>query len=66
MIYKAAQIDKYLKKPEPMIKGFLVYGANEGLVAEYVRKLILTVSKDLYDPFAVVYLNGADVNSDPG
>ena len=66
MIYKAAQIDKYLKKPEPNIKGFLVYGGNEGLVAEYVRKLILTVSKDLYDPFAVVYLNGADVNSDPG
>lgn len=66
MIYKAAQIEKYLKKPEMNIKGFLVYGSNEGLVAEYVRKLILSVSADLYDPFAVVYLNGADVNSDPG
>lgn len=66
MIYKAAQIEKYLKKPEPQVKGFLVYGSNEGLVAEYVRKLILTVSADLYDPFCVVYLNGADVNSDPG
>lgn len=66
MIYKAAQIEKYLKKPEPGIKAFLVYGSNEGLVAEYVRKLILTVSKDLYDPFCVVYLNGSDVNSDAG
>ena len=66
MIYKAAQIDKYLKKPEANIKAFLVYGANEGLVAEYVRKLIMTVSSDLYDPFCVVYLNGSDVNSDIG
>lgn len=66
MIYKAAQIEKYLKKPEPGIKAFLVYGSNEGLIAEYVRKLVLTVSADLYDPFCVVYLNGSDVNSDAG
>ena len=66
MIYKAAQIEKYLKKPDPAVRGFVVYGSNEGLAAEYVRKLILTVSADLYDPFGVVYLNGADVNADPG
>lgn len=66
MIYKPAQIEKYLKKPELNIKGFLVYGSNEGLIAEYVRSLITTVSKDLYDPFCVAYLNGADVNDDVG
>ncbi|MBE6452416.1 MAG: DNA polymerase III subunit delta [Alphaproteobacteria bacterium] len=66
MIYKAAQIEKYLKKTETNIKGFLVYGSNEGLIAEYVRKLISSVSKDLYDPFCVAYLNGADVNTDSG
>lgn len=66
MIYKAAQIEKYLKKAEPNIKGFVIYGSNEGLVAEYVRKLILTISNDLYDPFAVVYLDGAAVSADPG
>ena len=66
MIYKAAQIEKYLKKPDMGIKAFLVYGSNEGLVAEYTRKLILSVSADLYDPFAVAYLNGAEVNADPG
>ena len=64
MIYKQAQIDKYLKKPEPLIKGFVVYGANDGLVSEYIKKLVQTVSKDLYDPFCVVYLNGADVNAE--
>ena len=51
MIYKQAQIDKYLKKPEPQIKAFVVYGSNDGLVNEYVKKLVQTVSKDLYDPF---------------
>lgn len=66
MIYKQAQIDKYLKKNESGIKAFVVYGSNEGLVAEYVKKLVLTVSKDLYDPFSVVYLNCGDVLSDPG
>lgn len=66
MIYKTAQIEKFLKKPDLNIRGFLVYGANEGLIAEYVRSLIATVSKDLYDPFCVAYLNGADVNADAG
>ena len=66
MIFKAAQFEKYIKKPQPEIKVFVVYGSNEGLVAEYTKKLINTVSKDLYDPFAVVYLAGTDVNDDPG
>lgn len=64
MIYKQAQIEKYLKKPEPQIKGFVVYGTNDGLVNEYVKKLVQTVSADLYDPFGVVYLNGSDVNAE--
>lgn len=64
MIYKQAQIDKYLKKPELSVKAFVVYGSNDGLVNEYVKKLIQTVSKDLYDPFSMVYLNGADVNAE--
>lgn len=64
MIYKQAQIEKYLKKPEASIKSFVVYGTNDGLVNEYVKKLVQTVSTDLYDPFSVVYLNGSDVNAE--
>lgn len=66
MIFKQAQIDKYLKKPDLQQKGFVIYGANDGLVSEYTKKLIQTVSKDLYDPFSVVYFNGSDVSSDVG
>lgn len=65
MIYKQAQIEKYLKKPEAEIKIFVIYGSNDGLVSEYVKNLTLTVSKDLYDPFQVVYFNGSDINAEP-
>ena len=66
MIYKQAQIEGYFKKPDMAVKAVLLYGQNEGLVAEYVKKLVLTVSADLYDPFAVVYLNWDDVKGDIG
>lgn len=66
MIYKQAQIDTYIKKPDPQIKAFLLYGQNEGLIAEYSKKLVLTVSKDLYDPFSVVYLNWDEIKNDIG
>lgn len=64
MIYRQQQIEKYLKKPDMNVKVFVIYGTNEGLQAEYVRSLTQTVCKDIFDPFQVVYFNGADVNSD--
>ena len=66
MIFKQAQIDKYIKKPDFAIKAFVIYGSNDGLVNEYLKKLIQTVSADLYDPFSVVYFNCADVLADIG
>lgn len=66
MIYKQAQIETYLKKTDDNIKAFLLYGQNEGLIAEYTKKLIQTVSKDLYDPFAVAYLNWDETKNDVG
>lgn len=66
MIYKQAQIETYLKKPDDSIKAFLLYGQNEGLVDEYTKKLVQIVAKDLYDPFAVAYLNWDEIKSDVG
>ena len=66
MIYKAAQIEKYLKHGDTTVKVFVVYGSNEGLAAEYVKKLTATICPDLYDPFCAVYLNCGDIISDPG
>lgn len=66
MIFKQVQTDKFLKKPDNSLKCVVVYGSNEGLQAEYVKKFTAAISPDLYDPFRVVYLNGGDVNADPG
>ncbi len=66
MIFKAAQLEKYLKQADPAIKAFVVYGSNEGLAAETVKSLVKSVTPDPYDPFLAVYLNGAEVNADPG
>ena len=37
MIYKQAQIDKFLKRPDNSLRAVLVYGSNEGLMAEHVK-----------------------------
>lgn len=66
MQFKQAQIDKYLKKPDDVLRCAVIYGSNEGLQAEYVKKFTTAVCPDPYDPFRVVYLNGSDVNGDPG
>ena len=66
MIYKQVQTEAYFKKPDNKIKAVLLYGQNEGLIAEYTKKFVQTVAKDLYDPFAVAYLDWDNVKSDFG
>ena len=66
MIYKQQQIESYIKRPDSNIKAILLYGQNEGLIAEYTKKLTETVSKDLYDPFAVAYLDWSEIRGDVG
>ncbi len=66
MIFKALQVENYCKRLDMNIKAFLAYGSNEGLISEYIRKLTLTVSSDLNDPFAVVNLNWDEVKRDVG
>ena len=66
MIYKAGQIERFYKKPDDSVKAWIIYGANEGLIAEYVKNLTKAIAPDIFDPFQVVYLNGDDVNADAG
>lgn len=66
MIFKQTQIDKFFKKPDENIKCVVVYGTNEGLVAEYVRAFTKVICEDVNDAFQVAYLAASDVNSDPG
>lgn len=57
MIFKSAQVEAYCKKPDMNAKAILVYGSNDGLISENVRRFAKTVTSDLQDPFAVVNLD---------
>ncbi len=66
MNIKPLQVDAYIRKPDNQIKAFLVYGSNEGLQREIVKKLAQSVCPDLNDAFQVSELNGDDLAADIG
>lgn len=66
MIFKSVQVDNYCKKPDLSIKAILVYGTNDGLVSETIKRLAKTVVADLQDPFAVANLDWEVIKNDSG
>ena len=66
MIYKQAQIDKFLKKPDASLKGVVVYGTNDGLIAEYVKQFASAVVPDINDAFQVSQLLWDNISGDVG
>lgn len=54
-----AQIERFLKAPDPKAHALLVYGPDEGLVRERAERLIGHVLDDLHDPFRLSDI-GAD------
>jgi DNA polymerase III subunit delta len=59
------QAEAFLKKPDPKIRGVVVYGNDDGLVAERAMMLARTVCDDLKDPFRVVDIAGDALKNDP-
>jgi DNA polymerase-3 subunit delta len=59
------QVEAFLKKPDPKIRGVVVYGNDDGLVAERAMALAKTVCEDLKDPFRVVDIAGDVLKGDP-
>ena len=66
MIYKQGQIDRFLKKPDISLKCVVVYGTNDGLIAEYVKQFALSVVSDLDDAFQVSQLLWDNISGDEG
>lgn len=66
MIFKSVQIDNYIKRPDEKIKAFLVYGSNDGLVLDTVKRLARSVCDDLSDAFRAAELSGDEVTADFG
>jgi DNA polymerase III subunit delta len=61
----SAQIERFLRAPDPKAMAVLVYGPDDGLVRERVERLIGAVLDDPKDPFRLSELSGDGVRSDP-
>ena len=59
------QAEAFLKKPDPKIRGVVIYGNDDGLVAERAIALAKTVCDDLKDPFRVIDIAGDTLKNDP-
>jgi DNA polymerase III subunit delta len=59
------QVEAFLRKPDPKIRGVVVYGNDDGLIAERAVALAKTVCEDLKDPFRVVDISGDVLKGDP-
>jgi DNA polymerase-3 subunit delta len=59
------QIEAFLRQPDPRIRGVVLYGSDDGLIAERALTLARTVCQDLKDPFRVVDIAGEALKADP-
>lgn len=65
MKIESRQADSFLKKPDPKIRAVVIYGNDEGLIAERAAQLARSVCEDLKDPFRVVDITGDALKNDP-
>lgn len=61
----AAQVESFLRRPDPRAGAVLVYGPDDGLVRERVLRLIASVLDDLDDPFRYSELSADLLRSEP-
>jgi len=59
------QVEAFFRKPDPRVRAVLVYGNDDGLVAERGTQLAKTVCEDLKDPFRVIDIAGDALKNDP-
>ncbi|WP_407049179.1 DNA polymerase III subunit delta [Methyloraptor flagellatus] len=62
---KPSEVDAFLKKPFDRVSLVLIYGQDEGLIAERAAKLIKAATAGADDPFSLVKLGSSEVSSDP-
>ena len=61
----AAQVERFLRRPDPAAAVVLIYGPDEGLVRERVERVIRTVLDDPRDPFRASELSVDAVRAEP-
>lgn len=64
-VIKAADVDRFIAKPDPAQPIVLVYGPDAGLVRERVDALVRASVDDPNDPFALARLEPEDLSANP-
>jgi DNA polymerase-3 subunit delta len=62
---KAADVDRFVAKPDPRQPIVLVYGPDAGLVRERVDALVKASVDDPADPFALARIEGEELSGNP-
>ncbi len=62
---RSGDADRFVARPPPETKLFLVFGSDSGLVRERARKLLRGLVDDPADPFQLVELDGDELAGDP-
>ncbi len=63
---KAGDVEGVLRRPDPRILVYLVYGPDTGLANERAKKLAERAVDDPADPFQLIRLDGDAVAAEPG
>ena len=66
MKLKAGEVEAFVRRPDPTATTILLYGPDEGLVAERALRLLRSVVEDPRDPFRVAELEPDLLRSEPG
>lgn len=66
VVVKSEDADLLLAKAAPEIAVVLLFGVDDGLIAERARLALKGMGADVNDPFQLARLEGADIASDPG
>lgn len=66
MNYKKTDIDRYFKTPDPNLRCVLLFGSNEGMIADLIRQFVLSVTPDADDAFLVSTFEMSALEKDIG
>ncbi len=66
MNFKEPEINRFLQKPDLKIRCVLLFGTNEGMIADLSQKFALTVTDDLTDAFRVSTFISEEIEKDVG
>lgn len=61
----AAQVERFLRAPDPGVALVLIYGPDEGLVRERLERLVHQVLDDPHDPFRLSEIDADALRGEP-